>query len=86
METKRPTSPAAEEIVGGYFPVLDHGFVSLVDYMGTDEDVERAARVSYGYGTRKVSATRGLCCGRRRARRRTIPAHVHAEVARSRPE
>jgi len=59
-ETKRPTSAAAEEILGGYFPVLDHGFVSLVDYMGSDEDVERAARVSYGYGTRKVSATRGL--------------------------
>jgi thymidylate synthase (FAD) len=59
-QTKRPTSAAAEEILGGYFPVLDHGFVSLVDYMGTDEDVERAARVSYGYGTRKVSATRGL--------------------------
>jgi thymidylate synthase (FAD) len=34
--------------------------VSLVDYMGTDEDIERAARVSYGYGTRKRSATRGL--------------------------
>ena len=60
METKRPTNPAAEEILGGYFPVLDHGFVALVDYMGTDEDVERAARVSYGYGTRKVSQTRGL--------------------------
>lgn len=60
METKRPTHPAAEEILGGYFPVLDHGFVSLVDYMGSDEDVERAARVSYGYGTRKRSATRGL--------------------------
>jgi len=60
METRRPTSPAAEEILGGYFPVLDHGFVALVDYMGTDEDVERAARVSYGYGTRKVSQTRGL--------------------------
>ncbi len=60
METKRPTSPAAEEILGGYFPVLDHGFVALVDYMGSDEDVERAARVSYGYGTRKVSQTRGL--------------------------
>ena len=60
METKRPTNPAAEEIIGGYFPVLDHGFVSLVDYMGSDEDVERAARVSYGYGTRKVSQTRGL--------------------------
>jgi len=60
MQTKRPTNPAAEEILGGYFPVLDHGFVSLVDYMGTDEDVERAARVSYGYGTRKTSQTRGL--------------------------
>jgi thymidylate synthase (FAD) len=60
MQTKRPTNPAAEEILGGYFPVLDHGFVSLVDYMGTDEDIERAARVSYGYGTRKVSQTRGL--------------------------
>jgi thymidylate synthase (FAD) len=60
METRRPTSPAAEEILGGYFRVLDHGYVSLVDYMGTDEDVERAARVSYGYGTRKTSQTRGL--------------------------
>ena len=60
METKRPTNPAAEEILGGYFPVLDHGFVSLVDYMGSDDDVERAARVSYGYGTRKMSQTRGL--------------------------
>ena len=60
METKRPTVPAAEEILGGYFPVLDHGFVALVDYMGSDEDVERAARVSYGYGTRKTSQTRGL--------------------------
>ena len=60
MLTNRPTNPAAEEILGGYFPVLDHGFVSLVDYMGTDEAVERAARVSYGYGTRKTSQTRGL--------------------------
>jgi thymidylate synthase (FAD) len=59
-ETKRPTSPAAEEILGLYFPVLDHGFVCLVDYMGTDECIERAARVSYGYGTRKRSQTRGL--------------------------
>jgi thymidylate synthase (FAD) len=60
METKRPTNPAAEEILGGYFPVLDHGFVSLIDYMGSDESIERAARVSYGAGTRKVSQTRGL--------------------------
>ena len=59
-ETRRPTSPLAEEILGLYFPVLDHGFVSLVDYMGTDESIERAARVSYGYGTRQTSQTRGL--------------------------
>ncbi len=59
-KTRRPTTPAAEEILGGYFPVLDHGFVALVDYMGSDDDVESAARVSYGHGTRKVSQTRGL--------------------------
>jgi thymidylate synthase (FAD) len=59
-DTKRPVSPAAEEILGLYFPLLDHGFVSLVDYMGTDECIERAARVSYGHGTRKRSQTRGL--------------------------
>jgi flavin-dependent thymidylate synthase len=59
-DTSRPTSPGAEEILGKYFPVLDHGFVALVDYMGTDECIERAARVSYGYGTRKASLTRGL--------------------------
>ena len=58
--TRRSVSPGAEEILGRYFPVLDHGFVALVDYMGSDEDIERAARVSYGYGTRKQSQTRGL--------------------------
>ena len=75
METKRPTNPAAEEILGLYFPVLDHGFVSLVDYMGSDEDVERAARVSYGYGTRKTSATRGLIRYLRR-HRHTTPSEM----------
>ena len=60
MQTKRPIAAGAEEILGGYFPVLDHGFVALVDYMGTDDDIERAARVSYGAGTRRVSQTRGL--------------------------
>jgi len=75
METRRPTIPAAEEILGGYFPVLDHGFVSLVDYMGSDEDVERAARVSYGFGTRKVSQTRGLVRYLRR-HRHTTPSEM----------
>lgn len=60
MITKRPTNEAAEEILGGYFPALDNGFISLIDYMGTDEAIEQAARVSYGYGTRKTSETRGL--------------------------
>ncbi len=60
LSTRRPVSPGAEELLGLYFPVLDHGFVALVDYMGTDACIERAARVSYGYGTRKASLTRGL--------------------------
>jgi thymidylate synthase (FAD) len=71
LETKRPTNPRAEEILGGYFPVLDHGFVSLVDYMGTDDSIERAARVSYGYGTRTSSRTRGLIRYLRRHRHST---------------
>lgn len=75
MNTKRPVAPAAEEILGGYFPVLDHGFVSLVDYMGSDEDVERAARVSYGAGTRQVSQTRGLIRYLRR-HRHTTPSEM----------
>jgi thymidylate synthase (FAD) len=60
METGRPTIPAAEEILGKYFPALDHGFVALVDYMGGDEAIDDAARTSYGAGTRKVSERRGL--------------------------
>ncbi|MBI1902068.1 MAG: FAD-dependent thymidylate synthase [Planctomycetia bacterium] len=42
------------------FPVLDDGFVCLVDAMGDDQSVVQAARVSYGEGTRKVSDDRGL--------------------------
>jgi thymidylate synthase (FAD) len=75
VETRRPTNPAAEEILGLYFPVLDHGFVALVDYMGSDEDVERAARVSYGYGTRRTSQTRGLIRYLRR-HRHTTPSEM----------
>jgi len=75
VDTRRPTNPAAEEILGLYFPVLDHGFVALVDYMGSDEDVERAARVSYGYGTRRTSETRGLIRYLRR-HRHTTPSEM----------
>jgi thymidylate synthase (FAD) len=42
------------------FPVLDDGFVCLVDVMGDDQSIVQAARVSYGEGTRKVSDDRGL--------------------------
>jgi thymidylate synthase (FAD) len=42
------------------FPVLDDGFVALVDVMGDDGSVVQAARVSYGEGTRKVSDDRQL--------------------------
>jgi thymidylate synthase (FAD) len=43
-----------------YVPVLDHGFVGLVDYMGSDEAIVQAARVSYGKGTKSVNTDRGL--------------------------
>jgi len=75
MDTKRPTVAAAEEILGRYYPVLDHGFVALVDYMGSDDAVEQAARVSYGAGTRKVSQTRGLVRYLRR-HRHTTPSEM----------
>jgi thymidylate synthase (FAD) len=74
-QTRRSISPGAEEILGLYFPVLDHGFVALVDYMGTDVDIERAARVSYGFGTRKLSQTRGLLRYLRR-HRHTTPSEM----------
>lgn len=51
---------ALEEILGKKFPVLDDGFVRVVDYMGGDEATVQAARVSYGKGTKKVSEDRGL--------------------------
>ena len=58
--TRRATVPALEEILYEALPVLDHGFVRVVDYMGDDAAVVQAARVSYGRGTRKVSEDRGL--------------------------
>jgi thymidylate synthase (FAD) len=60
MHTSRVVVPAAEEIIDRYFPVLDHGFVALKDYMGSDLAIEEAARASYGRGTRTVSETRTL--------------------------
>ena len=58
--TRRVTVPALEEILYSPLPVLDRGFVRVVDYMGNDGAVVQAARVSYGRGTRKVSEDKGL--------------------------
>ena len=58
--TLRATVPALEEILYRPVPVLDHGFIRVIDYMGDDSAVVQAARVSYGKGTRKVSEDRGL--------------------------
>jgi thymidylate synthase (FAD) len=58
--TRRATVPELEEILYEPLPVLDHGFIRVVDYMGDDAAVVQAARVSYGRGTRKVSEDRGL--------------------------
>src|SRR3982751_3301251 len=60
QKTLRPVAPALEEILFQALPVLDHGFVPVVDYMGDDAAVVQAARVSYGRGTRRVSEDRGL--------------------------
>lgn len=56
----RPSVPELDAILGKKFPVLDDGFVRLVDYMGSDASIVQAARVSYGAGTKKVSEDRGL--------------------------
>ena len=56
----RPRSSALNRILGKQFNVLDSGFVRVVDYMGTDQSIVQAARVSYGTGTKKVHEDRGL--------------------------
>jgi thymidylate synthase (FAD) len=59
-ETLRPTVPALEAMLYRAIPVLDHGFLRVIDYMGDDGAIVQAARVSYGRGTRRVSEDAGL--------------------------
>ncbi len=59
-KTKRVTAPDLEKILYEAIPILDHGFVRVVDYMGDDTSIVQAARVSYGKGTKKVSTDSGL--------------------------
>lgn len=58
--TRRNTVKALEDILYNVIPVLDHGFVRVVDYMGDDSAIVQAARVSYGTGTKKVNEDAGL--------------------------
>lgn len=56
----RPQVEALDKILGKPFKVLDDGFIRVIDYMGSDESIVQAARVSYGKGTKKVHEDRGL--------------------------
>lgn len=56
----RTQVPELEKLLGQKIKVLDDGFIRLIDYMGSDESIVQAARVSYGKGTKKVSQDRGL--------------------------
>jgi thymidylate synthase (FAD) len=58
--TRRPTAPGLEALLFQAIPVLDHGFVRVVDYMGDDAAIVQAARVSYGRGTRAANEDKGL--------------------------
>jgi len=59
-KTKRVTAPELEKILYEAIPILDHGFIRVVDYMGDDSSIVQSARVSYGKGTKKVSSDEGL--------------------------
>tara|TARA_B110001454_G_scaffold206888_1_gene217723 strand:+ start:28 stop:975 length:948 start_codon:yes stop_codon:yes gene_type:complete len=58
--TKRVTVSELEKILYEAIPILDHGFIRVVDYMGDDTSIVQAARVSYGKGTKKISTDAGL--------------------------
>jgi len=58
--TKRVVAPELEKILYEAMPVLDHGFIRVIDYMGDDSSIVQSARVSYGKGTKKVSTDEGL--------------------------
>lgn len=59
-QTRRATVPGMEAHLYTAYPVLDHGFVRVIDYMGDDAAICQAARVSYGRGTKSVQNDEGL--------------------------
>jgi thymidylate synthase (FAD) len=58
--TLRAVSDGMEAHLYRVHPVLDHGFIRVIDYMGDDAAIVQAARVSYGAGTKHVSNDEGL--------------------------
>ncbi len=60
MDQKQIGQLESGEMSDNEIKIHEHGFVKLLDVMGNDEEVENAARISYGEGTRKVSQTRNL--------------------------
>jgi thymidylate synthase (FAD) len=70
VPTRRASVPALEALLYQAMPVLDHGFIRVIDYMGDDAAIVQAARVSYGRGTRRVSEDAGLI--------RYLMAHRHS--------
>src|SRR3954454_17740054 len=67
--TIRPTVPALEAVLFQAFPLLDHGFVRVIDYMGDDSAIVQAPRVSYGRGTKRVQEDAALI--------RYLMRHIH---------
>lgn len=84
FKTGRLTVPAAERVLGRRYDILNHGFVRLVDYMGGDQSIVDAARVSYQMGTQRVSSDTGLIRYLMRHRHTTpfemVEAKFHAKM------
>ncbi len=85
-KTKRVTVSDAEEVLFVYQPYLDKGWFMPTDYMGTDDSVAQAARVSYGAGTKKVQEDHGLVRYLRRHRHTTPSEQVSYQVETKTPE
>lgn len=61
--------PALDEMLGMQFPVLDNGFVRVIDYMGDDSSIVQAAKVSHGTGSKKAGEDRAVI--------RNLMRHLH---------
>src|SRR5579863_8603821 len=65
----RCTVSALDEILGTQLPVLDDGFVRVIDYMGDDSSIVQAAKVSHGTGSKKTGEDRAVI--------RNLMCHLH---------